>query len=64
MRTNIKKFRAAVDGGDIDAARESLATSVRLVHRTKSRGVIHRNAADRLVSRLNKAFNKLEAAQG
>jgi len=62
MRTFIRKFRTAVDEGDLDAARENLAISVRLVRRTKSRGVIHRNTADRMVSRLNKAFNKLEAA--
>lgn len=64
MRTFIKKFRTAIDDGDVDAARENLAISVSLVHRTKSRGVIHRNAADRMVSRLNLAFNKFEAAQG
>lgn len=64
MRTFIKKFRSAIDEDDMDAARENLAISVRLVHRTKSRGVIHRNTADRMVSRLNLAFNKFETAQG
>lgn len=64
MRTFIKKFRTAVEAGDVEAAREHLTTSVKLVNRTRSRGVIHRNTADRTVSRLNKAFNKLQAAQG
>jgi small subunit ribosomal protein S20 len=64
MRTSIKKFRTAVEGGDVDVARETLASTVRLVQRTRSRGVIHRNTADRMVSRLNKAFNKLANAQG
>ena len=64
MRTFIRKFRTAVDAGDVDAARENLEISIRLVNRTRSRGVIHRNTAHRTVSRLNKAFNKLEAAQG
>ncbi len=64
MRTFIKRFRTAVDAGDLDAAKENFDISLRLVNRTRSRGVIHRNTADRTVSRLTKALNKLEAAQG
>ncbi len=64
MRTFIKKFRVAVEEGDIETARQHLATSVKLVNRTRSRGVIHANNASRTVSRLQKAFNKLESAQG
>ncbi|MCO4773066.1 MAG: 30S ribosomal protein S20 [Deltaproteobacteria bacterium] len=63
MRTFIKKFRTAVEEGDVETARGHLATSIKLVNRTRSRGGIHRNTADRTVGRLNKAFNKLATAQ-
>lgn len=63
MRTFIKKFRTAVEAGDVEAAKQHLDTSIKLVNRTRSRGVIHRNTADRTVSRLQQAYNKLEAAQ-
>lgn len=61
MRTFIRKFREAEAAGDVPTARANLAIAVKLVDQTRSHGVIHRNAASRLVSRLNKAFNKLEA---
>ncbi len=61
MRTFIKKFREAETAGDVTAARAQLAIAVKLIDQTQSRGVIHRNAASRLVGRLTKAFNKLEA---
>ncbi len=63
VRTFIKKFRTAVEAGDVEAAKQHLDTSIKLVNRTRSRGVIHRNTADRTVSRLQQAYNKLEAAQ-
>lgn len=62
MRTFIRKFREAEEAGDVTAAKEYLAVSVKLIDSTRSHGVIHRNKAARMISRLNLAYNKLEAA--
>ena len=59
MRTFVKKFRAAVESGDVEVARTALAASLKIIEQTKSRGVIHGNTASRLVSRLTLTFNKL-----
>jgi len=63
MRTFIRKFREAEAAGDVAGAGQHLATAVKLIDSTRSHGVIHRNTASRLISRLNKAYNKLEAGQ-
>jgi small subunit ribosomal protein S20 len=61
MRTFIRKFREAETAGDVTEAKAQLTIAVKLIDQTRSHGVIHRNAASRLISRLNKAYNKLEA---
>ena len=62
MRTYVRKFREFEEAGDVAGAKESLAVAVKLIDSTRSHGVIHRNTAARLISRLNLAFNKLAAA--
>ncbi len=62
MRTQIRKFRDAVDAGDADSAKDELMKAVALINRTKSHGVIPRNTASRKVSRLTMAYNKMQAA--
>lgn len=62
MRTFVKKFRTALETGDVEVARTALADSLKVIEQTKSRGVIHGNTASRLVSRLTLSFNKLNAA--
>ena len=59
MRSLIKKVRTAVEAGDADAARTALPTAVRLIQRAASKGVIHANTAQRTVSRLTIAVQKL-----
>ncbi|MEZ4437333.1 MAG: 30S ribosomal protein S20 [bacterium] len=59
MRSQIKKVRAAIEAGDATVARESLPVAVRLVQRAASKGVIHANTAQRMVSRLTIAVQKL-----
>lgn len=62
MKTAIKKFNEAVASGDVASARTSLALSLKLIDSTASKGVIHKNTADRKKSRLQLRFNKLEQA--
>lgn len=61
MRTYIKRLRKAVEGGDVEAAKENLPLALRAIGKAASKGVIHRNTASRYASRVTLAFNKLGA---
>ncbi|MFA7559448.1 MAG: 30S ribosomal protein S20 [Sphaerochaeta sp.] len=62
MKTAIKKFNEAVASGDIDRANTNLALSLKVIDSTASKGIIHKNTADRKKSRLQLRFNKMEQA--
>jgi len=56
LRTKVKSVRAAVAAGNADVAKtESIATQAKL-DRAAARGVIHKNKAARVKSRLAKAL--------
>ncbi len=59
LRTAVKKLRQAVEEGNQAAAQELLKGTLQIVDATATKGVIHRNAASRTKSRLQKAFNGL-----
>ena len=52
LRTALKRVRAAIDGNDLDAAKERLNETVSLVDKMANKGMIHRNTAGRYKSRL------------
>lgn len=52
LRTGLKSIRAAIDGGDLDAARAALKGTQSLVDRMAAKGIIHKNTAGRYKSRL------------
>ncbi len=52
MRNEIKKLREAVASGDKAAAEAQLSETVSVIQRVAQKGVIHKNQADRRVSRL------------
>ena len=56
MKTQLKKFDTAVDAGKADAA--LLGAAQGAVDKAASKGVIHRNAANRKKSRMAKRLNK------
>ena len=60
MRTAIKKVRAAIAQGDAGEADRLLRAAVARIHRTASKGAIHRNKAARTVSRLARAVARLK----
>ena len=62
-RHRIKDCRTAIAAGDPKAAAEKLVTATRAIHEAVSKGVIHENTANRHVSRLALAVNKLSAAK-
>lgn len=62
MRTQIRKVREAVAGGDVSAATPLLNQAVSLIQRLAARKVIHKRNASRRVSRLYKALNAAKGA--
>ncbi len=61
MRNQIKKLRSTVESGDAEAAQAELRSTVSIIHRLASKGVIHRNQAARRVQRLAAAVKAMSA---
>ncbi len=59
VRSSLKKVRAAMDGGQPDAARQAMAAATPVIDRAANKGVLHKNAAARHKSRLMRRLNKL-----
>jgi small subunit ribosomal protein S20 len=62
LRTIVKSFNTAVTK-DPEAAKELLASAVPAIAKAASKGIIHKNAASRKISRLSKKLHK-SATQG
>ena len=60
VRTEIRKFQAAVEAGDKAAAETQLRVASRKLDKAVTKGVFHRNTAANKKSGMAKAFNKLE----
>ena len=58
MRTQIKKLRAALAGGDAGALQGTLAQTVSIIDKSVQKGVLHKNAAARYKSRLTTRVNQ------
>ena len=61
LKAILKAYDAALDAGDMEAAKEKLALAEKRLMQAASKGTIHKNAAPRTVSRLTKRFNKANA---
>ncbi len=59
MKTQLKKFAAAVQDGNKTAAERELLASVSVLDKSATKGVIHKNAAARKKSNLYKAYNQM-----
>ena len=57
----VKSVRSAVTQNDSALAAEQLNTAKSLIARAAKKGVIHKKAASRKISRLSKLVNTLEA---
>ncbi|NLE46987.1 MAG: 30S ribosomal protein S20 [Sandaracinaceae bacterium] len=53
VRSSVKKVRAAIEAGDVAAAKEALPVAVRRIDMAVSKGVYHRNTGSRYISRLS-----------
>lgn len=56
LRTKIKAVRASTTGGNVDAAKTEIVAAQSKLDRAAARGVIHKNKAARVKSRLSKAL--------
>ena len=61
LRSQIKKFRTAVEAGNVDEAKALLPDTMSLVDVMVKKGVIHENAGNRTKSRLGRRLNALAA---
>jgi len=61
LRSNLKRARTAIAGGQSDAAAKALAEALPIIDRAPGKGVLHKNAAARHKSRLMRRLNKLAA---
>lgn len=55
-KTLVRRVREALARRDVPAAQDSLKVAARALDRAVSKGVLHRNAASRRISRLAKAI--------
>jgi small subunit ribosomal protein S20 len=59
VRTHVKRVRTAVAAKDKEAAKKALAIAVSELDKSASKGVAHRKAASRTISRLSAQVHKL-----
>ena len=58
MKTAVRRFEATLKAGDMDKAREELVKAIRTIDKIETKGVIHKNTANRKKARLSKALSK------
>ena len=61
LRTGLKAVRKALDAKDIDGAKAALSSTVSIVDKMATKGIIHRNTAGRYKSRLALRLTKAVA---
>jgi small subunit ribosomal protein S20 len=62
LRTNVRKFREAVDAGNVEAATVALRVASRQLDKAVSKGVIHKNQAANRKSAIAKRLAELQEA--
>jgi small subunit ribosomal protein S20 len=55
VRTQVRKFREALSGGDAAKTKSELTAAIRAISKAASKGVLHKGQAARRISRLSKA---------
>ena len=58
MKTQVKKVLAAVDAGDVETAETEFRSAAQKLDRAGARNIIHKNAASRQKSRLQRRIRK------
>lgn len=57
MRTAVKRFHAALAGGNVEESQAALRTAESVIRRAATKGVIPRQRASRHISRLTRRAN-------
>ena len=61
LKEALKAFDAALEEGDMTAAKEKLTFCEKKLMQAAAKNIIHKNAASRKVSRMTLAYNKAKA---
>jgi small subunit ribosomal protein S20 len=61
-RTYVKNVRKAVEAGDQETARAAYAKAQPIIDKAAGKGLIHKNKASRIKSRLSIAIKKMAAS--
>ena len=59
LRSNIKKFRALLSAKETEKARSALPLTQKVIDKSISKGILHRNTGRRYKSRLSLALQQL-----
>ena len=59
MKTAIRPYENALKTEDIETAKTELSKAIRTIDKIETKGVIHKNTANRKKSRLTKALNRV-----
>ena len=59
LKTDIKKYQAAIAAGDTALAQETYKAAVKKIDQAAARNIIHKNAAARKKSQFTKILNKM-----
>ena len=59
LKTDVKKFQAAVAAGDTALAQETYRAAVKKIDQAAARNIIHKNAAAHKKSQFTKILNKM-----
>jgi small subunit ribosomal protein S20 len=62
LKTEIKRLRTAIAGGDKDAVQTLLPKTVAELDKASKKGAVHKNRASRSKSRLTRSVNALLAS--
>ena len=62
LRTSVRKFREAAEGGDVTAAETALRDACRQLDKAASKGVIHKNQAASRKSAIARRYAELQAS--
>jgi small subunit ribosomal protein S20 len=58
LKTQVRKVREAITAGEVEKAADELRATTKKLDQTAARGIIHRNVASRLKSRLSAALKR------
>ena len=61
LRTSIKSFLTKVESNDLEGAKEAFLVATKKIDKAANRGILHKNAANRQKSNLQKQLNGLSA---